>query len=165
MNEGQDGFYKGEVAEDMIKTIKKYGGIMTMEDLNQYHSVWRDPVRFEYKDYDIISMSFPSSGGILLGQMLKAIEQFDLSNIKHNSAEYIQLLTEIERRAFADRSDLMGDPDFMNLPVYEFMDKDYIQERMSNFSWDIATPSSVVKPGELVFNESDETTHFSIIDD
>ena len=165
MNEGQNGFYKGDVAKNMIKTIKKNGGIMTMEDLNQYYSVWRDPVRFKYKDYDIISMSFPSSGGILLGQMMKAIEQFDLSNIKHNSAEYVQLLTEIERRAFADRSDLMGDPDFMNLPIYEFMDEDYIQERMSNFSWDIATPSSVVKPGELVFNESDETTHFSIIDD
>ena len=164
MNEGKDGFYSGEVAEDMIETISKKGGIMTFNDLSDYESIWREPVKFKYKDYDIISMSFPSSGGILLGQMMKAIEKFDLSKIPHNSAEYIQLLTEIERRAFADRSDLMGDPDFMNLPVYEFMDEEYIEERMKSFSWEEATPSSEIKPGEVTFNESDETTHFSIID-
>ena len=164
MNEGKDGFYSGEVAEDMIETISKKGGIMTINDLSDYESIWREPVKFKYKDYDIISMSFPSSGGILLGQMMKAIEKFDLSEIPHNSAEYIQLLTEIERRAFADRSDLMGDPDFMSLPVYEFMDEEYIEDRMKSFSWEEATPSSEIKPGEVVFNESDETTHFSIID-
>jgi gamma-glutamyltranspeptidase/glutathione hydrolase len=164
MNKGADGFYKGKVAEDMIETISKSGGIMTMEDLSEYQSVWRDPVRFKYKGYDIISMSFPSSGGVILGQMMTAIENFDLSKIKHNSPEYVQLLTEIERRAFADRSDLMGDPDFMKLPVYEFMDKEYVENRMKNFSWDQATPSSEVKPGEIIFNESFETTHFSIID-
>ena len=164
MNKGADGFYKGKVAEDMIETISQSGGIMTMEDLSEYQSVWRDPVRFKYKGYDIISMSFPSSGGVILGQMMKAIENFDLSKIKHNSPEYVQLLTEIERRAFADRSDLMGDPDFMKLPVYEFMDKEYVESRMKNFSWDQATPSSEVKPGEIIFNESYETTHFSIVD-
>ena len=164
MNEGKDGFYSGEVAEDMIETISKKGGIMTLNDLLDYESIWREPVKFKYKDYDIISMSFPSSGGILLGQMMKAIEKFDLSKVPHNSAEYIQLLTEIERRAFADRSDLMGDPDFMSLPVYEFMDEEYIEERMKSFSWEEATPSSEIKPGEVIFNESDETTHFSIID-
>ena len=164
MNKGTDGFYKGKVAEDMIETISQSGGIMTMEDLSEYQSVWRDPVRFKYKGYDIISMSFPSSGGVILGQMMKAIENFDLSKIKHNSPEYVQLLTEIERRAFADRSDLMGDPDFMRLPVYEFMDKEYVESRMKNFSWDQATPSSEIKPGEIIFNESYETTHFSIVD-
>ena len=164
MNKGSDGFYKGPVAQDMISTISESGGIMTMEDLSEYKSVWRDPVRFKYKGYDIISMSFPSSGGVILGQMMKAIENFDLSKIEHNSPEYVQLLTEIERRAFADRSDLMGDPDFMKLPVYEFMDKKYIENRMKDFSWDQATPSSKIKPGEVIFNESNETTHFSIID-
>ena len=164
MNKGNDGFYKGKVAEDMIETISQSGGIMTMKDLSEYQSVWRDPVRFKYKGYDIISMSFPSSGGVILGQMMKAIENFDLSKIKHNSPEYVQLLTEIERRAFADRSDLMGDPDFMKLPVYEFMDKEYVESRMKNFSWDQATPSSEIKPGEIIFNESYETTHFSIVD-
>ena len=164
MQNGSDGFYKGPIAEDMIERISESGGIMTMEDLNEYKSVWRDPVRFKYKDYEIISMSFPSSGGVILGQMMKAIESYDLSNIKHNSPKYVQLLTEIERRAFADRSDLMGDPDFMKLPVYEFMDKNYVEDRMRNFSWDQATPSSKIKPGEITFNESYETTHFSIID-
>ena len=164
MNEGKDGFYKGKVAEDMVETIIGKGGIMTMQDLSDYNSVWRDPVRFEYKDYDIISMSFPSSGGVILGQMMKAIEKFDLSKIKHNSPKYVQLLTEIERRAFADRSDLMGDPDFMNLPVYEFMNESYVEDRMKNFSWEKATPSSEVKPGKVIFDESYETTHFSIID-
>jgi len=164
MNKGADGFYKGPVAQDMISTISESGGIMTMEDLSEYKSVWRDPVRFKYKGYDIISMSFPSSGGVILGQMMKAIENFDLSEIEHNSPEYVQLLTEIERRAFADRSDLMGDPDFMKLPVYEFMDKKYVENRMKDFSWDQATPSSKIKPGEIIFNESNETTHFSIID-
>ena len=164
MNKGADGFYKGPVAQDMISTISESGGIMTMEDLSEYKSVWRDPVRFKYKGYDIISMSFPSSGGVILGQMMKAIENFDLSKIEHNSPEYVQLLTEIERRAFADRSDLMGDPDFMKLPVYEFMDKKYVENRMKDFSWDQATPSSKIKPGEVIFNESNETTHFSIID-
>ena len=164
MKKGADGFYKGRVAQDMISTISESGGIMTMEDLSEYKSVWRDPVRFKYKGYDIISMSFPSSGGVILGQMMKAIENFDLSEIEHNSPEYVQLLTEIERRAFADRSDLMGDPDFMKLPVYEFMDKKYVENRMKDFSWDQATPSSKIKPGEITFNESNETTHFSIID-
>ena len=164
MNKGADGFYKGPVAQDMISKISQSGGIMTMEDLSEYESVWRDPVRFKYKGYDIVSMSFPSSGGVILGQMMKAIENFDLSKIEHNSPEYVQLLTEIERRAFADRSDLMGDPDFMKLPVYEFMDKEYVENRMKDFSWDQATPSSKIKPGEVIFNESNETTHFSIID-
>ena len=164
MINGADGFYKGPIAEDMIERISESGGIMTMEDLNEYKSVWRDPVRFKYKDYEIISMSFPSSGGVILGQMMKAIESYNLSDIEHNSPKYVQLLTEIERRAFADRSDLMGDPDFMKLPVYEFMDKNYVEDRMRNFSWDQATPSSKIKPGEITFNESYETTHFSIID-
>ena len=109
-------------------------------------------------------MSLPSSGGILIGQMLKVIEDYDIKSFGHNSVKAVQLLVEAERRAFADRSDLMGDPDFMKLPVYEFMDKEYVESRMKNFSWDQATPSSEIKPGEIIFNESYETTHFSIVD-
>ena len=137
---------------------------MTIEDLKNYKSIWRDPVIFKYKDLDIISMSLPSSGGILLGQMLKAIEEYDISRYGHNSLNAIQLMVEVERRAYADRSHFMGDPDFMNLPVYELIDKKYIQDRMNNFSWDIATPSSEIKHGNVIINESDETTHYSIID-
>lgn len=137
---------------------------MTIEDLKNYRSIWRDPVRFKYKELDIISMSLPSSGGILLGQMLKAIENYDISSYGHNSLKAIQLMTEVERRAYADRSHFMGDPDFMDLPVYELIDKNYVQDRMDNFSWDKATPSSEIKHGNIVLNESDETTHYSIID-
>ena len=161
---GPKAFYEGEIAEMIINEVIESGGIMTIEDLKNYRSIWRDPVRFKYKELDIISMSLPSSGGILLGQMLKAIENYDISSYGHNSLKAIQLMTEVERRAYADRSHFMGDPDFMDLPVYELIDKNYVQDRMDNFSWDKATPSSEIKHGNIVLNESDETTHYSIID-
>ena len=161
---GSKAFYEGEIAEMIIDEVIESGGIMTIEDLKNYKSIWRDPVIFKYKDLDIISMSLPSSGGILLGQMLKAIEDYDISRYGHNSLNAIHLMVEVERRAYADRSHFMGDPDFMNLPVYELIDKKYIQDRMNNFSWDIATPSSEIKHGNVIINESDETTHYSIID-
>ena len=161
---GSKAFYEAEIAEMIIDEVIESGGIMTIEDLKNYKSIWRDPLIFKYKDLDIISMSLPSSGGILLGQMLKAIEDYDISRYGHNSLNAIQLMVEVERRAYADRSHFMGDPDFMNLPVYELIDKKYIQDRMNNFSWDIATPSSEIKHGNVIINESDETTHYSIID-
>ena len=161
---GPKAFYEGEIAEMIVNEVIESGGIMTIEDLKNYKSIWREPVRFKYKELDIISMSLPSSGGILLGQMLKAIEDYDISSYGHNSLKAIQLMTEVERRAYADRSHFMGDPDFMNLPVYELIDKDYIKKRMKNFSWEKATPSSEVKHGDIIINESDQTTHYSIID-
>ena len=161
---GPKAFYEGEIAEMIVSDVKKSGGIMTIDDLKNYKSVWRDPVKFKYKDLEIISMSLPSSGGILIGQMLKSIEDYDIKSFGHNSVEAIQLMVELERRAYADRSHFMGDPDFMNLPVYELIDKDYIKERMKNFSWEKATPSSEIKHGNIIINESDETTHYSIID-
>ena len=161
---GPKAFYEGEIAEMIVNEVLESGGIMTMEDLKNYRSIWRDPVKFKYKELDIISMSLPSSGGILLGQMLKAIEDYDISSFGHNSLKAIQLMTEVERRAYADRSHFMGDPDFMSLPVYELIDKNYVNERMNNFTWEKATPSSEIKHGDIVLNESDETTHYSIID-
>ena len=161
---GPEGFYEGEIAEMIVRDVKKSGGIMTIDDLKNYKSVWRDPVKFKYKDLEIISMSLPSSGGILIGQILKSIEDYDIKSFGHNSVEAVQLMVELERRAYADRSHFMGDPDFMNLPVYELIDKNYVNERMKNFSWDKATPSSEVKHGNIIINESDETTHYSIID-
>ena len=161
---GPEAFYGGEIGEMIVNTINKTGGIMTIDDLKNYESIWRDPVKFKYKDLEIISMSLPSSGGILLGQMLKVIEDYDIKSFGHNSVKTIQLLVEAERRAYADRSHFMGDPDYMNLPVYELMDKEYVVDRMENFSWDKATPSSEVKHGNIIVQESDETTHYSIID-
>ncbi|MBJ34860.1 MAG: gamma-glutamyltransferase [Flavobacteriaceae bacterium] len=157
-------FYEGEIGKMIIKSVNKAGGIMTINDLQNYKSVWRDPIKFKYKDLEIISMSLPSSGGILLGQMLKVIEDYDIKSFGHNSIKTIQLLVEAERRAYADRSHFMGDPDYMSLPVYELMDKKYVVDRMKNFSWDNATPSKEVKHGNIVLQESDETTHYSIID-
>ena len=161
---GPEAFYEGEIAEMIVRDVKKSGGIMTIDDLKNYKSVWRDPVKFKYKDLEVISMSLPSSGGILIGQILKSIEDYDIKSFGHNSVEAVQLMVELERRAYADRSHFMGDPDFMNLPVYELIDKKYVNERMKNFSWDKATPSSEVKHGNIIINESDETTHYSIID-
>ena len=161
---GPEVFYGGEIGEMIVNSVNKTGGIMTLNDLENYKSVWREPIKFKYKDLEIISMSLPSSGGILLGQMLKAIEDYDIKNFGHNSAQTIQLLVEAERRAYADRSHFMGDPDYMNLPVYELMDKEYVVDRMKNFSWDKATLSSQVKHGNIIVQESDETTHYSIID-
>ena len=161
---GPEVFYGGEIGEMIVNSVNKTGGIMTIDDLKNYESVWRDPVKFKYKDLEIISMSLPSSGGILLGQMLKVVEDYDIKSFGHNSVKTIQLLVEAERRAYADRSHFMGDPDYMNLPVYELMDKEYVVDRMENFSWDKATPSSEVKHGNIIVQESDETTHYSIID-
>lgn len=161
---GPEAFYEGEIAEMIVDNVINSGGIMTTDDLKNYKSIWRDPIRFSYKDLEVISMSLPSSGGILIGQMLKSIEDFDINSLGHNSVETIQLLTELERRAYADRSHFMGDPDFMNLPVYELIDKKYVNDRMKNFSWDQSTPSSEIKHGNIIVKESDETTHYSIID-
>jgi gamma-glutamyltranspeptidase/glutathione hydrolase len=162
--EGPDGFYKGEIANSIVSEVNKSGGIISLEDLENYNSVWRDPIKFMYKDLEVISMPLPSSGGILLGQMLKAIEKYNIGEYGHNSVESIQLLVEAERRAYADRSYFMGDPDFNKLPVYELMDEEYVNNRMESFSWERATPSSEVSHGDIVINESDQTTHYSIID-
>jgi gamma-glutamyltranspeptidase/glutathione hydrolase len=161
---GPEVFYGGEIGEMIVNSVNKIGGIMTLNDLENYESVWREPIKFKYKDLEIISMSLPSSGGILLGQMLKVIEDYDIKSFGHNSPQTIQLLVEAERRAYADRSHFMGDPDYMNLPVYELMNKEYVVDRMKNFSWDKATLSSEVKHGNIIVQESDETTHYSIID-
>jgi gamma-glutamyltranspeptidase/glutathione hydrolase len=162
---GPKAFYEGEIAEMIIEEIEESGGIMTVEDLKNYNSVWRDPIKFKYKGLDIISMPLPSSGGILLGQLLKAIEGYDIGQFGHNSVESIQLMVEAERRAYADRSFYMGDPDFNKLPVYELMDDEYVNSRMASFSWDKATLSSDVSHGEIKsIEESDQTTHYSIID-
>ncbi len=162
--EGPDGFYKGEIANSIVSEVNNSGGIISLEDLENYNSVWRDPIKFMYKDLEVISMPLPSSGGILLGQMLKAIENYNIGEYGHNSVESIQLLVEAERRAYADRSYFMGDPDFNKLPVYELMDEEYVNNRMESSSWERATPSSEVSHGDIVINESDQTTHYSIID-
>lgn len=161
---GKDGFYKGKTAELLVNYVTELGGIITHKDLEKYQAIWRKPIEFTYKNYNITSMTLPASGGICLAQILKSIEPFDLSKIEHNSTEYIQLLTEAERRSYADRAHYLGDIDFINVPIDSLTDSEYINQRMETFSWDKATPSSAVSHGKILGFESDETTHYSIID-
>ena len=161
---GKDGFYKGETADLLVNYVAELGGIITHEDLEKYEAIWRKPIEFSYKDYTITSMTLPASGGICLAQILKSVEPFDLSDIEHNSTKYIQLLTEASKRSYADRAHYLGDIDFVNVPIDSLTDENYINNRMKSFSWDKATPSSEVSQGKILGYESDETTHYSIVD-
>ena len=164
MQHGKDEFYKGKTAKQLVKFIQDNGGIITEEDLAKYDVKWRTPVTFKYDDLKVISMSPPSSGGICLAQIMKMIEPYDLNSFGHNSLKAIQIITEAERRAYADRSFYLGDPDFVSVPQKDLMDNDYLKERMSTFSFEKATPSSEVSHGKIQVIESDETTHYSIVD-
>jgi gamma-glutamyltranspeptidase/glutathione hydrolase len=161
---GKDEFYKGKTADLMVSYIQKLGGIITKEDLEIYEATWRDPIEFSYKDLKIISMSPPSSGGICLAQILKSIESYPIASYNHNSLKYIQLITEAARRSYADRSYFLGDPDFIKIPTKLLISTKYNMNRMANFTWKNATPSATINPGNISFNESDETTHYSIVD-
>lgn len=161
---GKDGFYKGKTADLFVNYVKELGGIITYNDLEKYQAIWRKPIEFKYKDYNLTSMTLPASGGICLAQILKSIEPYDLTTIKHNSTKYIQLLTEAERRSYADRAHYLGDIDFVNVPIDSLTSSDYINKRMETFNWSKATPSSEVSHGEILGFESDETTHYSIVD-
>jgi len=161
---GQDGFYKGKTAQLFVDYVNELGGIISLEDLVKYKAIWRKPIEFSYKDHKIISMTLPASGGICLAQILKSVELYDLSEIEHNSTKYVQLLTEAERRSYADRTNFLGDIDFVNVPIDSLTSTNYIKQRMRTFSWDKATPSSEVSHGKVLGYESDETTHYSIVD-
>ena len=161
---GRDEFYKGETAKTLINYLQKKGAILTMEDLAAYEAKWRDPLTFRYKDLNVISMAPPSSGGICLAQIFSMIEPFNLSKMGHNSPDAIQVIVEAERRAYADRSYFLGDPDFVKIPLQELMDATYLKNRMDSFDPMQATLSSSIKQGDVSYNESMETTHYSIID-
>jgi gamma-glutamyltranspeptidase/glutathione hydrolase len=161
---GRDEFYKGETAKTLVQYLQAKGAIIKMEDLAQYEAKWRTPLSFKYKDLNIISMAPPSSGGICLAEIFKMIAPYDLAAMGHNSAPAIQVIVEAERRAYADRSYFLGDPDFVKMPLNALMDDDYLKQRMANFSFDKATLSSDIKQGNVTYNESMETTHYSIVD-
>ncbi|GAA4279189.1 gamma-glutamyltransferase [Aquimarina mytili] len=161
---GRDEFYEGETGQKLVGFIQQKGGIITLEDLKKYNVKWRDPVRFTYKDLSVISMSPPSSGGICLAQIMGMIEPYNLSAYDHNQLEAIQILVEAERRAYSDRSFYLGDPDFVEIPVDSLLSNAYLTKRMEAFSFDKATPSSEINRGNISGYESNETTHYSIID-
>lgn len=161
---GRNGFYEGKTAQLIIEEMERGKGIITQKDLDNYHSIWRQPAVGSYEGRKIITMPPPSSGGIALVQLLQSVEPFDLLNLKHNSADYIHLLTEAERRVYADRAEYLGDPDFYSVPIKKLTEPSYNHKRMSNFNPHKATSSEDISHGDILM-EHEQTTHFSIVDE
>jgi gamma-glutamyltranspeptidase/glutathione hydrolase len=162
--EGPDGFYKGEVAEKIAASVQEAGGSMTVEDLANYRAVIRAPVTGTYRGHEIVSMPPPSSGGTHIIQILNVMEGYPIGFLGHNSSDTIHLMAEAMKRAYADRSEYLGDPDFVDVPVKALTSKDYAAKIRDGISLNRATPSATIKPGKLAPYESDQTTHFSIVD-
>tara|TARA_Y100000816_G_scaffold214744_1_gene159974 strand:- start:49 stop:1704 length:1656 start_codon:yes stop_codon:yes gene_type:complete len=160
----RDGFYSGITADLIVEEMNSGSGIITHKDLKNYSSLWRDPIIGNYKGHKIISMGPPSSGGIALLQLLHGADQHNTSNYEHNSINYINLLTEIESRVYADRATYLGDDDFYDVPKSSLLDKNYLNSKFNTINKDIKTKSSDIKSGNIILNESEETTHFSIVD-
>lgn len=163
-DKGQAGFYEGPTADLIVAEMQRGGGLISKEDLRAYTAQYRTPHRFQYKEYSIVGMPMPSSGGVLLHQMLKMIEDRPLATMGFHSPEAVQVMTEVMRRAYADRAAFMGDADFFKVPVKQITDHDYLQNRMKSFVAGQPTPSASLQPGTVVGYESEETTHLSVID-
>ena len=161
---GSDAFYRGEVAARLVADAKKNDGLWTLQDFADYQAVQRQPIHGRYRGIDVYSMPPPSSGGIHLVQMLNTLENFDLSKLGHNSADYLQLLTESMKYAYADRSVYLGDPDFTDIPKAKLTSKAYGQILAQQIDIDQAKPSTAIKPGANLPYESHDTTHFSVAD-
>tara|TARA_B100001109_G_scaffold4203_1_gene3296 strand:- start:6526 stop:8196 length:1671 start_codon:yes stop_codon:yes gene_type:complete len=164
MVNGKNEFYHGETAKKLVEFINQNGGIISLEDLKIYKPIWRDPITFNYDGLKIISMSPPSSGGICINQIMTMIEPYNLKSFGHNSINYIKLLVEAERRSFADRSHFLGDPDFISIPTKMLTNKDYLENRMVDFSFEEPTDSNKIGYGDILIPEANETTHYSIVD-
>lgn len=162
--EGAREFYIGETARLIAEDMKRNKGLITLDDLKNYQAKERIPLRGTYRGYEIITMPPPSSGGIVMLQVLNMLEQYDIRKMGWASAEKYHLLIEGMRRAFADRAEWMADPDFADVPISVLIDKKYAQMRASTIDLTRATPSSAVKPGQIVMAEGSETTHFTVVD-
>jgi gamma-glutamyltranspeptidase / glutathione hydrolase len=161
---GPDEFYTGQTARLIVSDMKRNSGLMTMEDLNGYVAKEREPLRGTYRGYEIISMPPPSSGGAVLIQMLNILEGFDLKKLDWASSDRYHLMAESMRRAFADRAEYMGDSDFVKVPIAGLTDKAYAQKLRETIDTDRASSSETVKAGKPVGHESEETTHFTVVD-
>ena len=163
--QGRNGFYSGVTARLIVQEMERTGGIITLRDLRNYKSVWREPVKGEFNGYDIYMLPPPSSGGLVVRQILGMIGDIDTTQTQFNSAEYIHLLTESMRRSFADRNYYLGDPDFVDIPAKELVSDSYLKSRMNDFNPVQATSSEDISEGDITISEqTDETTHFSVID-
>ena len=163
-DKGREGFYAGSVADLIVAEMQSGAGLITKKDLADYQSVWREAITGNYKEYRIITMPPPSSGGIALIQLLKSIERYPLKRWGFNSDSTVQLMVEAERRVYADRAAYLGDPDFFKVPQQQLLSSSYTLSRMKNFNWNQATASNLINEGDLAPKESEETTHFSIVD-
>ncbi|RRT87878.1 gamma-glutamyltransferase [Empedobacter falsenii] len=161
---GRAGFYEGKTADLIVREMKRGNGIISHEDLKEYQSVWRTPVSGNYKGFKVISMPPPSSGGIALVSLFQSIEDYPINKWGFQADSTIQVMVEAERRVYADRAEHLGDPDFIKVPQKQLLDKSYNVNRMKDFSFDKATPSSAIKAGEIIGKESMETTHYVIVD-
>ncbi|MGN7890248.1 gamma-glutamyltransferase [Dyadobacter sp. 22481] len=162
---GREGFYAGRVAKKLVKDINRNGeGIISKQDLADYHAQWRETITEGYKRYKVITMAPPSSGGVALLQLMRLTEQHPLRKWGWHSDSTIQVMIEAERRVYADRAKFLGDPDFVKVPVNDLISQAYLQKRWSDFSWDKATDSKNIHGGTLPGYESLETTHFSVVD-
>jgi len=161
---GKAGFYEGETAQLIVEEMKRGNGIISLEDLKKYEAAFRTPHRFSYKEYVIVSMPMPSSGGLLLNQMMKMVENRNLGKMGFQTAESVQLMTEVMRRAYADRAAYMGDADYYPVPVREITEAAYLKKRMEDYDPTKASDSKIVKPGVPLKKESEETTHLSVMD-
>lgn len=161
---GPDAFYKGEIARQIAQQMQQNGGLITTDDLAAYQAVERTPVSGEYRGYQIFSMPPPSSGGIHIVQILNILENFDMKKYGFGSADAIQIMAEAEKYAYADRSEYLGDPDFVNVPWQALTSKAYAKSIAGQIDINKAKPSSEIRPGKLAPYESDQTTHFSVVD-
>jgi gamma-glutamyltranspeptidase / glutathione hydrolase len=162
-DKGLKGFYEGTTAKLIVAEMKRGGGIVSLDDLKNYKAKWRTPHSFNYKGYTVIGMPMPSSGGTLLHQMMKMVEEKPLSTYGFLSPQAVQLMTEVERRAYADRAEYMGDADFYKVPENQITSDAYLQERMKDYQPNVAGNSLQIKQGILP-KESEQTTHLSVID-
>jgi gamma-glutamyltranspeptidase/glutathione hydrolase len=164
MTKKADGFYKGKTARFIVKEMQGQNGLISKKDLKNYRAVWRTPIKSKYKNYQIIGMPPPSSGGVALAQLLQMVEPYSLNKWGPTSDSTIQVMVEAERRVYADRSKWLGDPDFVKVPVNELIDPAYNTNRMSSLNFAQATLSSSIQAGTFPGYESPETTHYSIVD-
>jgi gamma-glutamyltranspeptidase/glutathione hydrolase len=160
--DGAMGFYSGETAKLIVEEMQRGNGIISLDDLKNYTAKLRNPIEFTYRGHRIISFAPPSSGGILIAQMLKMIEKYPMKEYGFQTPQSVQLMVEAERRAYADRAEHLGDPDFYKVPVATLISDEYLAQRMSDYVPDKAGSSAVVKAG--IIKESEETTHLSVID-
>ena len=163
-DKGFDGFYKGKTATLIAAEMQRGGGVMNADDLASYRAIEREPVRASFRGYDIVSAPPPSSGGVHVSQILKLLEPYPIEDMGHNSAAYLHLLIESMRLAYADRSEYLGDPDRTTIPIATLTSEPYLEKRRVLIKDDEATPSEIIKPGDVDDYESTETTHFSVVD-